>query len=200
MAVQEIIELGNSFLGELCAPVAEPTAASVSALVSDLKDTLRSFSEEHGFGRGIAAPQMGALTRVIYINMKPDGFEGVLIDPEMTDESPERYEMWDGCFCFPRLLVRVTRATDVRVDYLDESGIRRALEATGELSSLLQHEIDHLNGVLAIEKAVSSRAYMSCGEWERQGRPFQKTAAGIDPAVDLPKRRRPLSCDGSCSW
>ncbi|MFH1866110.1 MAG: peptide deformylase [Candidatus Eisenbacteria bacterium] len=159
MAVQEIIELGNSFLGELCTPVAEPTAASVSALVSDLKDTLRSFSEEHGFGRGIAAPQIGALTRVIYINMKPDGFEGVLMNSEMTD---------------------------VRVDYLDESGIRRALEATGELSSLLQHEIDHLNGVLAIEKAVSSRAYMSRGEWERQGRPFYE-----DRRWDRPRCRAP---------
>ncbi len=172
MAVQEIIELGNSYLGQLCRPVEEPTAASVSALISDLEDTLSSFREECGFGHGIAAPQIGALERVVYVDMGTDGFRGALINPEITEESPERYEMWDCCFSFPRLLVRVTRATDVRVDYLDESGTRRTLEATGELSSLLQHEIDHLGGVLAIERAVSPKAFMSRGEWERQGRPF----------------------------
>ncbi|MFH1689859.1 MAG: peptide deformylase [Candidatus Eisenbacteria bacterium] len=172
MPVQDIIELGNSLLGEQCSPVDEPTSASVSELVNDLKDTLEYVTREHGFGRGIAAPQIGALKRVIYINLKPDGFEGALTNPEIADESPERYEMWDGCFCFPRLLVRVTRATDVRAGYVDTEGNPQTLEATGELAAVLQHEIDHLNGVLAVERAVSSRAYMSRGEWERQGRPF----------------------------
>jgi peptide deformylase len=172
MAVQEIIELGNSFLGELCAPVAEPTSATVSALVSDLKDTLRCFKDEYGFGHGIAAPQIGSLTRVIYIDMEPGGFKGALINPAITAESQERYEMWDGCFCFPRLLVRVTRANDVRVDYLDEGGASQTIEASGELAALLQHEVDHLDGVLAVERAVSTRSYMSRAEWERQGRPF----------------------------
>lgn len=172
MAVHEIIELGNSYLGQLSKPVEEPTAASVSAIVSDLEDTLRSFREEWGFGRGIAAPQIGALERVVYIDMGPDGFRGALINPEITSESGERYEMWDSCLCFPRLLARVTRATDVSVEYLDEAGTRRVLEATGELSALLQHEIDHLDGVLAVERVVSPKAFMTRGEWERQGRPF----------------------------
>jgi peptide deformylase len=172
MPVKEIIELGNSFLWERCAPVAEPTSAPVSELVNDLRDTLVSFREEHGFGQGIAAPQIGSLTRVVYIRTVSEGFDGALINPEIVHESPERYEMWDSCFCFPRLLARVTRAAEVRVDYLDAEGNRRTLEANGELAALLQHEIDHLDGVLAVERAVSPKAFMSRSEWERQGRPF----------------------------
>lgn len=172
MAVQEIMELGNSYLGELCAPVVEVTDSSVSSLIGDLRDTLVSFAKEKGFGRGIAASQIADLRRVIYIDTGPDGFRGALINPEITYESPERYEMWDGCFCFPRLMVRVTRATNAHVEYLDEQGTRQVLEATGELAALLQHEVDHLNGVLAVERALSSKSYMSRCEWERQGRPF----------------------------
>ena len=172
MPVQEIVELGNSFLWERCSPVEEPTAASVSELVSDLRATLESFRAEHGFGRGIAAPQIGSMKRVCYIDTTQGEFRGALINPEMTYESSERYEMWDSCFCFPRLVVRVTRATEVRVDYLDVEGVLRTLEASGELSALLQHEIDHLDGVLAVEKALSPKSFMSRSEWERQGRPF----------------------------
>jgi len=172
MPVQEIIELGNSFLWERCSPVSEPTSASVAELVSDLRDTLESFREQHGFGEGIAAPQIGSLTRVIYIRMASEGFEGVLINPEITGESSERYEMWDSCFCFPGLLTRVKRAAEVRVDYLDAEGQQQTLEAAGELASLLQHELDHLDGVLTVEKAASPRAFISRTEWERQGRPF----------------------------
>ena len=172
MPVQEIVELGNSFLWERCSPVDEPSSASVAELANDLRDTLASFREEHGFGQGIAAPQIGARSRVVYIRMAPEGFEGALINPEITHESPERYEMWDSCFCFPRLVARVTRASQVRVDYLDETGAQRTLEANGELAALLQHEVDHLDGVLAVEKAVSPRAFMTRSEWERQRKPF----------------------------
>ena len=172
MPVQEIIELGNSFLWERCAPVSEPSSAPVSELVSDLRDTLESFREERGFGQGIAAPQIGSLTRVIYIRTASEGFEGALINPEITDESSERYEMWDSCFCFPGIMVRVSRAAEVRVDYMDTEGQQQTLEATGELAALLQHEIDHLDGVLAVEKAVTPKAFCSRTEWERQGRPF----------------------------
>ena len=95
-----------------------------------------------------------------------------MINPEVTSESSERYELWDSCFSFPELLTRVSRASDVRVDYVDVDGAPQTLEANGELASLLQHEIDHLDGILAVEKAVSPRAFMSRSEWERQNRPF----------------------------
>lgn len=172
MPIQEIIELGNPFLWERSSPVEEPSSATVSELLHDLEDTLDAFRAEHGFGRGIAAPQIGVLKRVVFISMTPGGFSGALINPEITSESSERYEMWDGCFSFPDLLTRVSRASEVRVEYMDVDGTPQTLEASGELAALLQHEIDHLDGVLAVERAVSPRAFTSRAEWERQDRPF----------------------------
>jgi peptide deformylase len=172
MPVQEIIELGNHVLWERSTPVEEPTSATVTSLIHDLEDTLSAFRAERGFGQGIAAPQIGTLKRVIFISVQPDGFKGALINPEIVSESDERYEMWDGCFCFPELLTRVSRAREVRVQYTDVNGQLQTLEASGELASLLQHEIEHLDGVLAVDKADATHAFISRKEWERQGRPF----------------------------
>jgi peptide deformylase len=172
MPVREILELGNPILREKSSPVEEPSSAPVSELINDLEDTLAAVRDDRGFGRGIAAPQIGVLKRVVLIDTQSEGFRGALINPEITSESSERYDMWDSCFCFPELLVRVARASEVRVEYVDRNGAPQTLEATGELASLLQHEIDHLDGVLAVEKVVSPRDFMSRAEWERQGRPF----------------------------
>ena len=110
--------------------------------------------------------------RVIYIDTGLGEFQGALINPEVTTESGERMEMWDSCFCFPKLMTRGSRAQNIRVEYLDEEGEPQAMDADGDLAALLQHEIDHLDGVLAIERAVSPKSYMTRDEWERQGRPF----------------------------
>jgi len=172
MPVKKIIELGNPLLWERSSPVEEPSASSALELVNDLKDTLNAFRAEHEFGRGIAAPQIGVLKRVVFVDMRPDGFSGALINPEIASESSERYETWVSCFSFPELLIRVSRASEVRVAYMDTEGTPQTLDATGELAALLQREIDHLDGVLAVEKAISPRAFMSRTEWERQDRPF----------------------------
>lgn len=172
MPVKEIIELGNPFLWERSSPVEEPSSSSVLELVHDLEDTLNAFRAEHEFGQGISAPHIGVLKRVVVIDMRPDGFSGALINPEIASESSERYETWVSCLSFPELLIRVSRASEVRVAYLDIEGTPQTLDATGELAALLQREIDHLDGVLAVDKAVSQRAFMSRAEWERQERPF----------------------------
>ena len=172
MPVQTIVELGNSYLWEPSSPVEEVSSASVSSLIHDLRDTMGAFREEHGFGRAIAAPQIGVLQRVIYVDTGLEGFRGPMINPQVMPESGDRVELWDGCFCFRTIMVRVSRAQQVRVEYLDETGELQAMEATGELAAILQHEVDHLDGILAIERAVSPKSYMTRDEWERQGRPF----------------------------
>ncbi len=172
MPVQASIELGNLSRGESCAPIEEPSSAPVSALIHDLADTLRDFRERNGFGRGIAAPQIGVMRRLVYIDMGRNLFSGAMLNPRITSESGDRYEMWDGCFSFPEIVVRVSRAREVRVDYEDENGAPLSLEAEGELSALIQHELDHLDGILAVQRAVSPKAFMTRREWERQGRPL----------------------------
>jgi peptide deformylase len=170
MPRREILQLGNPLLWQPSAQVSDVASSATQAVIRDLSDTLAGFRERTGFGRGIAAPQIGALQRIIFIRMQPAGFTSALVNPTIVWSSPERMELWDDCFSFPDLMVRVSRAVRVRVDYLDERGARQTVEAEGDLSELLQHEIDHLDGLLAVDRAVAPQALMTRAEWQRQFR------------------------------
>lgn len=142
-------------------------SAQTRELVRDLSDTLAAFRETTGYGRGIAAPQIGVLKRVVFIRMQPVGFCAPLINPEIVWRSESTMELWDDCFSFPDLMVRVSRANQIKVDYQDDRGLKQTLEAEGDLSELLQHEIDHLDGILAVQRAISPQAFSTRAEWER---------------------------------
>jgi peptide deformylase len=155
MPVREILQLGDPRLHERSADVTAP----IPDTLRDLADTLADFRTRTGFGRGIAAPQIGVPVRAIFIRMAA-GFAGALVNPRIEWMSPERFELWDDCFSFPDLLVRVSRAIAVRVSYQDEQGVIRTIDAQDQaLAELLQHEIDHLDGILATQKAVSPTAF-----------------------------------------
>jgi peptide deformylase len=167
MPNREILQLGNPALWQKSARVEDFSSAATASIIRDLSDTLADFRERTGFGRGIAAPQIGALKRIIFIRMQPAGFSGALINPEIAWASGEQMQLWDDCFSFPDLMVRVKRARAVRVSYSDERGHAQTIAAEGDLSELLQHEIDHLDGVLAIHRAVSPHALATRAEWLR---------------------------------
>lgn len=167
MPTKQILQLGNSVLWQKSAGVTDIQSGATRDVVRDLSDTLAAFRDATGYGRGIAAPQIGVLKRVIFIRMQPVGFCSALINPEISWSSDERMELWDDCFSFPDLMVRVSRAAQIRVDYLDDRGLRHIVEASGDLSELLQHEIDHLDGILAVQRAISPHAFATRAEWER---------------------------------
>jgi peptide deformylase len=166
MPAKPILQLGNPVLWERSRPVADPRAPAVQSLIQDLSDTLAEFRKGHGFGRGIAAPQIGELERVIFVRM-PGGFCGPLVNPEVVWASDRQIELWDDCFSFPDLMVRVRRSERVRVRYQEAEGLSYQLEADGGLSELLQHEIDHLDGILATDRAMDARAFATRAEWLR---------------------------------
>jgi peptide deformylase len=167
MSERQILQLGNPTLWQKSQDVTDVRSTDSLELVRDLSDTLSAFRETTGYGRGIAAPQIGVLKRVIFIRMQPIGFCGPLINPEITWSSQSTMELWDDCFSFPDLMVRVSRASQIRVDYQDGRGLKQTLEAEGDLSELLQHEIDHLDGILAVQRAISPQAFATRVEWER---------------------------------
>ncbi len=164
----EILQLGNPLLWEISRPVEDFSSPLVESLTRDLADTLAAFRRESGFGRGIAAPQIGSLQRIIFIRMQPTGFCGPLINPEILWASADMIELWDDCFSLPDLMIRVKRNRAIRVAYSDERGVRQTIEAQDDLSELLQHEIDHLDGILATERAISDRALSTRAEWEKR--------------------------------
>lgn len=171
MPVREILHLGHPLLYEKSLPIDDPFAPESRSLIVDLEDTLADFRKTNGFGRGIAAPQIGHLRRVIFIRLPDPDFSGALINPVITQKTDRKVELWDNCFSFPELMVRVSRAAEIEVEYFSEQGDRLRLEAEGDLSELLQHEIDHLDGIPAVMRAISPQAFMTRQEWLRQGRP-----------------------------
>jgi len=168
MSCKEILQLGNPLLWLESARVGDAKSSETGRLISDLSDTLAAFRETTGYGRGISAPQIGALRRVIFIRRVPEGFSGPLVNPEIVWASSNTMELWDDCFSFPDLLVRVRRAAQIRVTYEDDRGLNHTMEAEGDLSELLQHEIDHLDGILAVQRAISPQAFATRSEWERR--------------------------------
>lgn len=168
MPAKEILLLGNPLLWQQSERADKATSPETSQLIRDLSDTLAGFRETTGYGRGISAPQIGALRRVIFIRMQPAGFCGALINPEIVWAGSNTMELWDDCFSFPDLMVRVRRAAEIRLAYEDDLGSTQTLEAQGDFSELLQHEIDHLDGILAVQRAISPHAFATRTEWERR--------------------------------
>jgi len=116
MPSREILQLGNPLLWQKSIEVRDVTATETGAMTRDLSETLAAFRESTGYGRGIAAPQIGQLRRIIFVRMQPSGFCGALINPEIAWASDSQIELWDDCFSFPDLMVRVSRAAQIRVD------------------------------------------------------------------------------------
>jgi peptide deformylase len=164
MAVRDILLLGNPILRERCVRVGDTTALEVKAIIDDLHDTLTAFRRERGFGRGIAAPQVGATKRVIYIDYE---YSGAMINPRIVKKSRKRFMLWDDCFSFPDILVKVERSKEIELEFDDEKGKHRQISASGGLAELLQHEIDHLDGILAVDRAVDSRHIILRSEFDK---------------------------------
>ena len=166
MPVRPILELGDPTLRSVSTPVVR--VAEASPVLRDLRDTLHEFQRTHGFGRAISAVQIGEPIRLIYLEF--EGRDYCLHNPEYEWQSPERFRLWDDCFSFPGLLVWLERHCAVRVRYRDEHGAERVVEGDGALSELLQHEMDHLDGVLAVDRALGRDSLCTRAEYERRYR------------------------------
>jgi peptide deformylase len=171
MPARRIRQLGDPILRTVSAPASSPGPVLV-----DLRDTLHEFQRTHGFGRGISAVQIAVPERIIYIEF--EGRPYCLVDPEFLFQSEERFVLWDDCFSFPDLLVRLERSKAVKIRYADEHGAERELEAFGALSELLQHEMDHLDGILAIDRALDRESFCIREEWLRRFAPEAAIPAG----------------------
>ncbi|MBU2621292.1 MAG: peptide deformylase [Proteobacteria bacterium] len=165
MAIREILRLGNPILFEKCEEIKDFHSTNTAETIQDLKDTLLNFKKENGFGRGIAAPQIGILKRIIYIDYQTEKLSGPLINPQIVRQSKERIQLWDDCFSFPDLMVKVERFKEIGVEFFNSSEEKTFINAKDALSELLQHEIDHLAGILSVQRAIGPKAFAFRQEW-----------------------------------
>lgn len=156
MAVREISLLGNPQLYRSSAEITRDELGDVEHTVSDLHDTLIEFRNRHGVGRAIAAPQIGVMKRLVYMFIDEPT---VFINPVIAEPSEETIEIWDDCMSFPGLLVRVRRHKRCRIEFRDLSWELKSIDLSDDMSELLQHECDHLDGILAVERAIDCRSF-----------------------------------------
>jgi peptide deformylase len=126
--------------------------------VDRFDDALRSEIERMGrlmhdsMGVGLAATQVGTLNRVLVYRVQPEGTIAALVNPEIEWKGKETETMEEGCLSLPAILVDVERPIYVRVRALDENGEPIVIEASGLEARVIQHEIDHLDGVLILDR------------------------------------------------
>jgi peptide deformylase len=183
MAVNTILQLGDPRLREVALPVADPAAPEIAALVTDLADTLAHWRATTGYGRGIAAPQLGVMQRVCFLQL-PGEKPRPLINPEIVEHSAEKIVVWDACLSFLSIFMQVERHREIIVRYWDLHGMKHVLRAGDDrnLSELLQHEIDHLDGILCVDRITDIKTLCTREEFEkryREGSPYAAPAATI---------------------
>lgn len=155
--VREILLLGNEALYEKSELVSQPELPEMADVVRDLHDTLTAFRAEYGAGRAIAAPQIGVRKRLIYMNVDQPT---VLVNPVLRFPDGALMKVLDDCMSFPGLYVNVMRHDRCVVQFRDMDWTECELSLEGGLSELIQHEYDHLDGILATMRAVDEKAFV----------------------------------------
>ncbi len=146
MAILKIARMGHPVLLRRADEVAEPTAPAVAALVRDMIDTMGDAG-----GRGLAAPQVHVPLRIaVFITPEDPDYEGVtaIVNPEWELLSEERIEGWEGCLSVPGLAGPVPRSPAVRYRGVTPDGQEIDRTVTGMHAVVVQHEFDHLDGIL----------------------------------------------------
>jgi peptide deformylase len=171
MAIRTVLQLGDPGLRMTAERVQDPTAAEIRSLVEDLSDTLAYWKATTGYGRAIAAPQIGANLRVIFLQL-PGAEPWPLVNPEVAERSAEKIVVWDACLSFLSIFMQVERHREIKVRYQDLLGEWHEIQAREErnLSELLQHEIDHLDGILAVDRITDIRTLCTREEFEKRYR------------------------------
>jgi len=148
--------LGNPKLYQISSPVEKSELSQLSPVIQDLHDTLLAFRNQFHAGRAIAAPQIGIHKRIVYMYINQPT---VFINPVLKLIGDEEIEVMDDCMSFPNLLVKVRRHKKSRILYRDMKWNEQEMVLEGDLSELLQHEYDHLDGILATMRAIDDHSF-----------------------------------------
>jgi peptide deformylase len=194
MAVLRIAKMGNPVLMHKSAPVEDPTAPQIRRLAADMQDTIEDIGAS-----GLAAPQVFVAKRVVVYRMiaaripKGSGLEPrpwtVMVNPVITPKSAEQAAVWERCLSVPGLHGKVPRFTQISIRYQDLKGETVAHEARSSWAALLQHECDHLDGILYPMRMTD----LSLLAYNEEPGPLAREVAanpkGIDPLfIDLVER------------
>ena len=126
---------------------------SIEQIVSDMFETMYKYN-----GVGLAAPQVGILKRILVIDTGEEGQKLEMINPKITKLEKEVI-LSEGCLSFPNVFGNVRRYNYTEAEYMTKDGEKKTIKAEGLLAQAIQHEIDHLNGVLFIDQVIDGKFY-----------------------------------------
>ena len=169
--IREIAQLGNPILRKIAQPIAKIDNRQVQTLIDDLIATLTPAN-----GVGMAAPQVAESQRVMIVASRPNlryptapvMEETPMINPHIINHSDEIEKGWEGCLSIPGIRGFVPRYQAIEVEYTDRHGTQQRQELTGFVARIFQHEFDHLNGLLFIDRVESTRDLMTEDEYDKQ--------------------------------
>lgn len=162
------LELGDPALRQAAAPVTDPQHADVRLLIQNLRDTLHDWRTRNGWGRALSAPVIGVPLRVMLIEL--EGSARVLINPSFERWGTEQVDGYESCITFSALWGCIVRPRTVVVQALDEAGVPIRIEADGDLARILQHEIDHLDGFVWLDREPDVETICTTAEYRRRHR------------------------------
>jgi peptide deformylase len=176
VSVLPITTIGDPVLRERAREVSDEELGSpeVQRLIDDMIETVR-----HANGAGIAANQVGDLHRIAVVEVRPGNPRypykppvplTVMVNPSVEPVGDELLEINEGCLSVPDLRGTVDRAAAVRVRYLDREGNEHVEERRGLTAGTFQHELDHLNGVLFLDRVRDPSSFATWAEFDRHGR------------------------------
>jgi peptide deformylase len=167
MVIRDTVLLGDPRLREVSIHVVFDK--KLPQILEDLKDTLTEHQRIYKMGRGLAAPQIEYNKRIVYIQTPT--FTSYLINPEIVWRSPEEFNVWDSCFSMEaKFFVKIPRNRSIKVKYIDEFNEFHNDTFNDDMSELLQHEIDHLDGVICSDHLRDPRDIVMRQEWEKRYR------------------------------
>jgi len=169
--IREIIQLGNPILRKIAAQVSFPLSEDAKSIANDLLETQKASG-----GVGLAAPQIGESVSMIVISSRPRPQNPeatliepyLLINPEIKFASKEKEKGWEGCLSFSSLRGYVLRHCALSVTYQDIHGVVHQDKLQGFIARVFQHEFDHLQGVVYLDRLESMHELMTDKEYENR--------------------------------
>ncbi len=156
MAIKDILLIGDPRLYEKSETVKKDEVESFLPQINLMFETVLDFRKKYGVGRAIAAPQIALFKRIICFNISEPV---AMINPELSDLSEEMMELWDDCMSFPNLLVKVKRHKKLTLTFFDLNWEKQTWQLENDLAELIQHEYDHLDGILATQRAIDNKSF-----------------------------------------
>lgn len=154
--LSDVLLLGDPRLYVPCTPVEPHEVEELQPIIAGMANIVQEFRATYHAGRAIAAPQVGVMKRLVVMHIDRTI---PFFNPELFDCSEEMIEMWDDCMSFPNLHVRLRRHRFCKLRFRDARWQEQVWELPEDLSELMQHEIDHLDGILATMRAIDSQSF-----------------------------------------